>query len=411
MSVALGSPARPVVSKASIVNEKCDGIDVGLGALHTVKLTLHNNNQHIQMNIKIVNLNMIRIFFLLVTIISQPVYADHFPTETELQSIFSRYMEKKLPTNAGAILGVMEADGRVKIVSVGSSGNDGKPINKNSIFEIGSITKVFTSVALVEMVRQGDVKLLDPVSTYLPDTVKVPSKENTQIKLIDLSTHSSGLPRLPSNMPISDPSNPYFDYTYEQLYAFLSNYKLKRKIGHKVRYSNLGFGLLGHALSNANGTSFHDLITEKVLTPLDMRFTGVKLTPQMQSLIVKGHNKKGIAVSLWDLPTMAGAGALRSNMTDMLKFLAANISEPDTKLIKSIHETHSPQLKISNKKNIGLAWGIGKDQPILIGHSGGTGGFSSLIAFDPKKKVGLVLLSNTNKSSVLKIGYRLLSKN
>lgn len=95
-----------------------------------------------------------------------------------------------------------------------------------SLFEIGSISKTFTATALASMVNEGKVKLSDPVQKYLPDEVKLPIKNNKAITLLSLANHSSGLPRLPNNMPFSDPLDPYADYTIEMMYQFLSNYQL-----------------------------------------------------------------------------------------------------------------------------------------------------------------------------------------
>src|SRR5580700_6438668 len=149
----------------------------------------------------------------------------------------------------GIVVGVIDAKGR-RIVSDGSLAKDDKrPLNGDTVFEIGSMTKVFTSLVLMDMVQKGEVALTDPVSKYLPASVKVPERNGRMINLQDLSTQSSGLPRMPSNFNPKDPLNPYADYSVEQLYQFLSGYQLKRDIGAKYEYSNLGVGLLGHVLS------------------------------------------------------------------------------------------------------------------------------------------------------------------
>jgi hypothetical protein len=118
-------------------------------------------------------------------------------------------------------------------------------ITPDTLFEIGSITKVFTAVTLADMAAKGEVHLEDPISKYLPEGTRAPSLDGKQITLLDLATHRSGLPRMPSNFEPKDPSNPYADYTLDRMFAFLNGYTLERAPGAAYEYSNLGMGLLG----------------------------------------------------------------------------------------------------------------------------------------------------------------------
>ena len=122
----------------------------------------------------------------------------------------------------GIVVGVIDPTGR-RVVAYGKTAKDGKPVDANTVFEIGSITKVFTSLLLADMVQRGEVALTDPVSKYLPPDVKVPERGGKKITLVDLATHTSGLPRMPSNFHPKDPANPYADYTVAQFYEFLSD--------------------------------------------------------------------------------------------------------------------------------------------------------------------------------------------
>src|ERR1035438_3586515 len=159
----------------------------------------------------------------------------------------------------GIVVGVIEPQGR-RVVSYGSlDQGDPRPLNGDTIFEIGSVTKVFTSLVLADMVQRGEVSLADPAAKYLPVDVKVPVRGGPAITLVDLSTHTSGLPRLPNNMHPKDPANPYADYSVEQLYQFLSSYQLTRDPGSQIEYSNLGGGLLGHVLALRAGMSYEQL--------------------------------------------------------------------------------------------------------------------------------------------------------
>src|SRR4029453_3090616 len=138
----------------------------------------------------------------------------------------------------------------------------------------------------------------------------------------DLATHTSGLPRLPSPFTPKNPANPYADYSVEDLYRFLSSHELRRDIGSQYEYSNLGGGLLGHVLARRAGMDYEALVRARITGPLGMNDTRIVLTPEMRGRLAAGHNAALKPVPNWDLPTLAGAGALRSTVNDLLKFAA-----------------------------------------------------------------------------------------
>jgi CubicO group peptidase (beta-lactamase class C family) len=253
------------------------------------------------------------------------------------------------------------------------------------------------------MVRTGEVRYEDPVSRYLPASVRVPSRNGREITLLDLATHYSGLPGIPDNIEYRDPSNPYADYTVEEMYAFLSRYQLRTDPGSTYQYSNLGFGLLGHALSRAANTPFEQLVRERVLRPLGMERTTIELRGELAGRMVKGHDKRGFVVPYWDLPTLAGAGAFRSNLDDMLRYLAANLRPPRTDLERSLRAAQRTQRMVSDStfirlghEAIGLGWQIRSiGNARIVWKDGGTAGFQTFIGFDPERGVGAVVLSNT----------------
>ena len=122
----------------------------------------------------------------------------------------------------GIAVGVIEPNGR-RVVAYGNlAKDDPRSLDGDTIFEIGSVTKVFTSLLLADMVNRKEVALDDPAAKYLPETVKLPERSGKSITLLDLSTHTSGLPGLPSNLKLKDPLNPYSDYSLDDLYQFLS---------------------------------------------------------------------------------------------------------------------------------------------------------------------------------------------
>lgn len=314
--------------------------------------------------------------------------------------------------SVGIVIGVIEPAGR-RIVSYGNLAKDDKrPLNGDTVFEIGSVTKVFTSLLLADMVQHGEVALTDPVAKYLPPEVKVPQRGGKQITLEDLATHTSGLPRMPSNFTPKDPANPYADYSVEQMYQFISGYPLTRDIGSQYEYSNLGGGLLGHALARRAGMDYEKLVRSRISKPLGMNDTAITLSPDMKARLAVGHDQGLQPVANWDLPTFAGAGALRSTANDLLTFLAANLGSTQTPLAPAMaamlavrRPTGIPNLEIA------LGWHILKqDDHEIVWHNGGTGGYRSFIGFDRKNGIGVVALSNTSTAAgVDGIGRHLLN--
>jgi CubicO group peptidase (beta-lactamase class C family) len=253
------------------------------------------------------------------------------PSDVEIHKILAdRVGSENL--GIGIVVGVIDATGR-RVVAYGSlAKNDNRRLDGDTVFEIGSMTKVFTSLLLMDMTRRGEVALSDPVSKYLPAGVKMPERNNRKITLADLSTQSSGLPRMPTNLNPKDVTNPYADYSVQQMYDFLSGYQLTRDIGSQYEYSNLGVGLLGHVLSLRAGMSYEALVRSRICDPLGMANTRVSLTPEMKTRLAVGHSAALAPTANWDIPTLAAAGALRSTANDMLIFLAANLGYVKTPL-------------------------------------------------------------------------------
>lgn len=294
----------------------------------------------------------------------------------------------------GLIVGVINPDGSRAIAAAGFA-RPGVPVDENTVFEIGSITKAFTGVLLAEMVARGEVRFDQPVAELLPPGTRVPSRNGKQITLLHLSMQTSGLPRLPDNLKPANMENPYADYTVAQLHDFLARHELRRDPGEQYEYSNLGVGLLGHALALRAGMSYEALLRERVLGPLGMTSTAVVLTPAMQRVVAYGYTADGDTTSLWDLPTLAGAGALRSSMADMMRFLAANLNPPETPMGRAIAASHEHRFRSNAALSLGLNWHrLVSRGDTLIFHNGGTGGFRTMLAWNPKTRAGVVLLGN-----------------
>jgi D-alanyl-D-alanine-carboxypeptidase/D-alanyl-D-alanine-endopeptidase len=310
----------------------------------------------------------------------------------------------------GAVVGIIDARG-TRFISYGKFDQaSSESVAPNSLFEIGSVTKVFTSLLLADMVKRGEVALTDPIAKYLPPGVKLPQRNGQVIRLIDLANHTSGLPRLPNNLAPADPANPYADYSTQQLLSFLSTYELTRDIGAKYEYSNLGAGILGQVLAMRAGSDFETLVKTRITQPLGMNSTVITLDGDLKSRMTIGHNDALKAVPNWDLPTLAGAGALRSDAEDMLKFVGAHLGLIKSPL-KPAMQSMLAKLTPTEDPNmsIGLGWHILKAKGAnIVWHNGGTGGFRSFVGFNPASKVGVVVLSNTGNEGVDDIGRHIL---
>jgi len=309
--------------------------------------------------------------------------------------------------NISIVVGYFDGDD-IEYFSYGKTRNkNGENVDENTVFEIGSISKVFTTILLANKIITGEMKLSDPITKYLPKYVKVYKKKNREITLRDLATHSSGLPRMPDNIFPSNPNNPFADYTKELLYSFLSTHKLSRDIGERFEYSNVGIGLLGHILELQSNKSLETLITEKITTTYNMNSTGIVLTNEMKENLAYGHSR-GRKVENWDLGILAGAGGIRSTVKDMVTFLQANILENEQPLKSAMTLSHKVAYKNKKGFKMGLGWLYMKGGSI-IWHNGSTGGYTSFVGFLKGSTKGVVVLTNTGRVSVDDIGKKLLS--
>ena len=330
-----------------------------------------------------------------------------FAPDSLVKAILDHRIAAKRGT--GFVVAILEGGSPPRIHTAGTSGVEGLPLDSNTVFEIGSITKVFTTALFADMVARGEVKLDDPIAMYLPRNVRVPTRGERQITLLDLATQTSGLPRLPTNLRPASPANPYAGYGVPDLYEFLSGYRLTRDIGSQYEYSNLGIGLLGHLLSLKAGRPYEDLLRERVLIPLGMRDTGIELDSGMLARRARGFNALGEPVTGWDFDVIAGAGALRSTAADMLRFLAANLDSASSPLGRAIAATRVARRPADRPQNhIGLGWHIVEAfGTTIVWHNGGTGGYRAFIGLDEKRNRGVIVLSNSTINPD-DIGFHLL---
>ena len=343
---------------------------------------------------------------------TQMIIAQTDSVDDEIKSILQDRIDHA-KQSVGMVVGLIDED-RTRIVSYGKASKDSaRMVDGDSVFEIGSVSKVFTAILLADMVERGEVSLNDPISKYLPKSVKTPSRNGKEITLLHLTTHTSGLPFLPSNFRLKNEQKSYADYTVKQMYSFLSRYQLQRDIGAKAEYSNFGVALLGHILALRAGMNYETLVRTRICEPLKMGNTGVKFTKQMLAHLAKGHDSALNPVANWDLPTFAGAGGLRSTAKDLLQFVAANLGLVSSPLFTAMQKTHQPRYPYpagEPDEEVGLGWFIQKRFGTEIWyHIGWTGGYYTYVAFNKKKRRGVVILSNS-ENEIFDIGIYLLGR-
>lgn len=276
----------------------------------------------------------------------------------------------------------------------------GKPLNGNTVFEIGSVTKTFTATLLADAVIKGTVKLETPIADLLPGWT-IPG--GPKLTLEAIATQRSGLPRMPTNFVPAGPANPYREYGEDKLKAFLSGYELPREPGAQYEYSNLGFATLGTALAHHVKSDYASLLQRIVFDPLGMTASSVATAPSQPAALAPGHDEKGLPTNNWVFDAFAGAGGVRSTAGDMLKYLKANMAAaPGTAMALA----QSPRADIGPDAKIGLAW-MTSGKYGIVWHNGMTGGYASFVGFSADRKHGVVLLTNA-ASSVDELGFATL---
>jgi serine-type D-Ala-D-Ala carboxypeptidase/endopeptidase len=317
-------------------------------------------------------------------------------------------VEKRAP---GIVVGMIAGDSQERwVVGYGRlSDTDERVPDGDTVFEIASVTKVFTGILLAQAVVNGEVKLDDPISMYLPEGVTAPEYQGRSITLLDLATHTAGFPRWPTNNGPVVGKNPLADYTVDQMYDFLSGYRLARAPGSTYEYSNYGFGLLGNLLvQRADKADYEALLEDRITKPLGMESTRIELIPEMSSRLATPHSYYSVVSSNWDAPILAGAGSIRSTANDMLTFLAANMGMTDTALQPALQLASTPQRPGEMLAFIGLGWNLPRSGNGFHYHGGVNPGYTSFLAWDSERKIGVVVLMNVYDGPRKNMGFPLL---
>jgi len=300
----------------------------------------------------------------------------------------------------GAVVGLLTPEGR-SFAAYGRASVDGQEVTAATIFEIGSITKVFTGFLLADMVERGEVGLDDSARKYLPPSVTVPSRSGREISLVDLATHTSGLPRDSVEVDLNNDHSPYATYAASDLYAFLGRYRLDRDPGSKSEYSNVGMGLLGHALALRAGVSYEDLLRRRIFEPLGMTNTAITFDVGQRAQRATGYNAKLLPLQPWSGGVIAPAGGVSSTAADMLKFGAAvlDAQSPLKAVFARMTSVKRPTEEARVQQTLG--WGLfrlGANE--IVAHSGGTFGFQSRLIVDTTRKRVVIAWINGRGAAV-----------
>lgn len=323
-----------------------------------------------------------------------PLPADwRLPSDAEIGKLIAARNAPR--AGQGIAIGLLGPDGQ-RIVAGGTGAGAG--VDRGTLFEIGSITKVFTALILADMVNKGEVSLDDPAAKFLPSGHRMPEHGGRRITLRDLATHRSGLPRMADDMgSVDDPDGPFVGYTEAKLLAFLDHYQLTRDIGSQWEYSNLGAGLLGYLLARAAGTDYETLLRERITGPLDMNDTMITLSPSYAARLAPAFDGYMRPARPWDIWVLTGAGGIRSSAADMLTFAQAALDpkSPIAPAMRTALSVRAPGLH--ERVEQALGWIVMHPEPgrELLLHDGGTGGFRSVLALEPAKGRAAVTLINS----------------
>jgi CubicO group peptidase (beta-lactamase class C family) len=293
--------------------------------------------------------------------------------------------------------------------------NSQRPYDEQTAFEIGSVTKTMTAALLAEFIARGEVALNDPIAKLLPPGTSVPSFDGREITVSDIVTHTSGLPSFPPQWHVTDMDNPYAALTEGDLLGALAATRLTRTPGSQWEYSNFAMMVLSYALAKRSGKDYETLLRERLLAPLGMNDAFIaKRPPHVR--IAQGHLPTTMPAGPWDFPVdMAGVGGVRATLPDMVRYLEGELGTRESAITPALAQTQQ-QVASPDGHTMGMNWEILSTAKIanghtIIMHAGGTGGYSSFVAFDRAAKRAAVLLSDTaltNLGGLVTLGLHLL---
>ena len=337
---------------------------------------------------------------------AMPARAQDSAADGSLQATFARWArEGRLP---GVVVGRI-APGTTSVITAGvRSVETGAPVTDSTVFEIGSITKALTGTLLADMVVRGEVGLNDPVTRHLPTGWTMPAGITRGITLLDLATHTSGLPRMPADFAPGNPLDPYGDYDDAKLRRSLAATTLVTQPGEAYDYSNFGAAVLGRALAHRGGKPYEELLHERVLLPLGMRDSRFAGNGAADHRSATGYTARILPTGAWNLVAFAPAGGLRSSIGDMLKLLAAVADTSKGPLAKALALATRAHRPIHGVDSVGLGWHrLRQGTTEVVWHNGGTGGFRTFAGVNVHTGRGVVMMVNASVDWVDNIALQL----
>ncbi len=304
-------------------------------------------------------------------------------------------------TGACMAVAVVEKDQVARVFACADDA-DASRIDARTAFEIGSVSKTMTAALLAELIGQGKASLDDPLSDYLPAGTRVPEFEGKKILLRHVVTHTSGLAVLPSRLGATGTDDPYVNLTEDALLASLGDVTLTAAPGTRFEYSNFASMLLSYAVARRAGEDFETLVDTQLFAPLKMDGAYIQQLPS-GIRAAQGHSPNRKPVSAWNFSTnLAGVGGVRATLDDMVKYVQGELGRPATSITPALKLS---QQQVSKTPAMAMNWMLlpvaGRTVHV---HEGGTGGFSSFVAFDNEQQRGVVILSDTTWNSLGSLG-------
>jgi D-alanyl-D-alanine-carboxypeptidase/D-alanyl-D-alanine-endopeptidase len=300
-------------------------------------------------------------------------------------------------TGCGVAIGVID-HGQRHVFTYGTARRD-------SIFPIGSVTKTFTGLALAQLAVQQKVRLDEPLGSLLFPDIAAGSPA-TEITLLDLATHRSGLPSVPDNLEPKDPDNPFADYDRVALRKFLVNHGTTRPADAKYLYSSFGIGLLGYALAQRAGVPYAELVKAEITGPLQMNDTVFTLSAAQAHRVLQGHGAgmEPMDAGLGDGGIFTGAVGAKSTVDDLLVYLDANLDparyaagsaagSPSATLPAAFALDHQIRGTVKPNTEVAFSWLYDVDSG-RYEHGGTTPGFTAHVEFAPNQGRAIVVLYN-----------------
>ncbi len=267
------------------------------------------------------------------------------------------------------------------------------PVSTDSVYEIGSITKTYTSLLLAIMSEKHGFNINDTVQSHWPKLFKLEDQKNQAITFKHLATHTSGLPRLPGNLNLFS-NDPYADYGRNEMIKGVIDAQPKIA-GSKYNYSNFGAGLLGESMAVIGKESYNELIIKHILEPLNLTGTYMTLDTVPKTHLVQGYAGNS-TTNAWRFQALAGAGSIRSSIKDLLAYGVAYLGPNDNHLADAMKLATSVQYHTDEVK-MGLGWHFSHSGHLW--HNGATGGFSSILIINPNQQKVVAAITNDSIST------------